>query len=99
MNKPVGGRGHKAAYQTTVIRIPIDLKPQIDELVNRFHEGSLEIEIDKDIDSKVPDLKAIIERYKVNSKPSRDWTKFNQLIEELERELDLEAKPLAWVSE
>jgi hypothetical protein len=95
MNKPVGGRGHKAAYQTTVIRIPIDLKPQIDELVNRFHEGSLEIEIDKDIDSKVPDLKAIIERYKVNSKPSRDWTKFNQLIEELERELALEAKPLA----
>lgn len=90
MNKPVGGRGHKAAYQTTVIRIPIDLKPQIDELVNRFHEGSLEIEIDKDIDSKVPDLKAIIERYKVNSKPSRDWTKFNQLIEELERELALE---------
>ena len=95
MNKPVGGRGHKAAYQTTVIRIPIDLKPQIDELVNRFHEGSLEIEIDKDIDSKVPDLKAIIERYKLNSKPSRDWTKFNQLIGELERELALEAKPLA----
>lgn len=95
MNKPVGGRGHKAAYQTTVIRIPIDLKPQIDELVNRFHEGSLEIEIEQAIESKVPDLKAIIERYKVNSKPSRDWTKFNQLIGELERELALEAEPLA----
>jgi hypothetical protein len=90
MNKPVGGRGHKAAYQTTVIRIPIDLKPQIDELVNRFHEGSLEIKIDKDIDSKVPDLKAIIERYKVNSKPSRDWVQFNKLIGELERELEAE---------
>ena len=95
MNKPVGGRGHKAAYQTTVIRIPIDLKPQIDELVNRFHEGSLEIEIEQAIESKVPDLKAIIERYKLNSKPSRDWTKCNQLIGELERELALEAKPLA----
>jgi hypothetical protein len=95
MNKPVGGRGHKAAYQTTVVRIPIDLKPQIDELVNRFHEGSLEIEIEQAIESKVPDLKAIIERYKVNSKPSRDWTKFNQLIGELERELALEAEPLA----
>lgn len=95
MNKPVGGRGHKAAYQTTVIRIPIDLKPQIDELVNRFHEGSLEIEIDKDIDSKVPDLKAIIERYKLASKSSRDWVQFNKLIGELERELVLEAKPLA----
>jgi hypothetical protein len=45
--------------------------------------------------SRLYPLKAIIERYKVNSKPSRDWTKFNQLIEELERELALEAKPLA----
>ena len=89
MNKPVGGRGHKAAYQTTVIRIPIDLKLQIDELVNRFHEGSLEIEIDKDIDSKVPDLKAIIERYKLASKSSRDWVQFNKLIGELEQELAL----------
>jgi hypothetical protein len=95
MNKPVGGRGHKAAYQTIVIRIPIDLKPQIDELVNRFHEGSLEIEVEQAIESKVPDLKAIIERYKLNSKPSRDWTKFNQLIGELERELIPEAEPLA----
>ena len=51
MNKPVGGRGKKAPYQTIIIRIPIDLKPEIDELVDRFRSGSLEIEIDKNIDN------------------------------------------------
>lgn len=87
MTKPVGGRGHKAPYRTTVVRIPIDLKLQVDELVNRFREGSLEINSSNNIETKTPNLKAIIERYKLNSKSSRDWVKFNQLIEELEQEL------------
>lgn len=88
MNKPVGGRGHKAPYQTTVVRIPIDLKLQVDELVNQFREGGLEIKIDKDIEKTVPDLKVIIERYKAASKSSRDWVQFNKLIGELEKEID-----------
>jgi len=88
MNKPVGGRGHKASYQTTVVRIPVDLKLQVDELVNRFREGCLEIKIDKDLKRTDPELKAIIERYKAVSKPSRDWVQFNKLIGELEQEID-----------
>ena len=88
MNKPVGGRGKRAPYQTIIIRIPIDLKPQIDELVNRFREDSLEIKIDKNTETKTPDLKAIIKRYKLSSKSSRDWVQFNKLIEELEKELE-----------
>jgi hypothetical protein len=32
-------------------------------------------------------LTAIIERYKTASKSSRDWTKCNQLIQELETEI------------
>jgi hypothetical protein len=91
MNKPVGGRGHKASYQTTVVRIPIDLKPQIDELVERFREGSIEINNDSKVETKTPDLKAIIERYKLNSKSSRDWVQFNKLIGELEKELEAES--------
>jgi len=88
MNKPVGGRGYKASYQTTVVRIPVDLKLQVDELVNRFREGCLEIKIDKDLKRTDPELKAIIERYKAVSKPSRDWVQFNKLIRELEHEID-----------
>lgn len=47
MNKPVGGRGHKAAYQTTVIRIPNNLKPQIEnvkELAAQDPTGQLTFE-------------------------------------------------------
>ena len=92
MTKPVGGRGHKAPYQTTVIRIPIDLKLQVDELVEQFREGNLESNIDKIIEQKTPDLKVIIERYKLAAKPSRNWVQFNKLIGELEQELALAAE-------
>ena len=95
MNKPIGGRGHKASYQTTVVRIPIDLKLQVNELVNQFREGGLEISNDNKIETKISDLKAIIERYKLKSKSSRDWVKFNQLIGELEKEFAPGAEPLA----
>jgi hypothetical protein len=81
MNKPVGGRGHKAPYQTVVVRIPVDLKSQVDELVDRFREN------DKS-ETKTVNLKTIIKRYKLNSKSTRDWVQFNKLITELERELD-----------
>lgn len=87
MNLPVGGRGHKAPYKTIVIRIPVDLKSQVDDLVSQFREGSIGVNKHENIETKAPDLKAIIERYKLLSKPSRDWTKFNQLVGELEREL------------
>jgi hypothetical protein len=36
MNKPIGGRGKKAPYETTHVRIPVDLKPQIEELIENF---------------------------------------------------------------
>lgn len=88
MNKPVGGRGHKAPYQTIVVRIPIDLKLQVDELVSQFREGGLEIKIDENTEKPDLDLKAIIERYRAAAKPSRDWVQFNKLIGELEQEID-----------
>ena len=88
MNKPVGGRGHKASYRTTVVRIPIELKQRVDELVNHFREGGLEIDNHNKVETKTADLRAIIERYKLNSKSSRDWVQFNKLIRELERELE-----------
>jgi hypothetical protein len=91
MTKPIGGRGHKAPYQTTTVCIPIDLKPQVDELVNRFRGGSLKINNDSNVETIIPDLKIIIERYKLNSKSSRDWVQFNKLIGELEKELEAQS--------
>ena len=88
MSKPVGGRGHKAPYQTMTIRIPIDVKQQVEEIVERFRSSNLESTQTEQGDfNRISQLTAIIERYKEISKPSRDWTKCNQLIQELETEI------------
>ena len=89
MSKPVGGRGHKAPYQTMTIRIPIDVKEQVDEIVERFRSGDLELAKNGNSDNnRISQLTTIIERYKTIAKSSRDWTKCNQLIQELETEID-----------
>ena len=89
MSKPVGGRGHKAPYQTMTIRIPIDVKQQVEEIVERFRSGDLEVAKTDCIDNnRISQLTTIIERYKVVAKSSRDWTKCNQLIQELEAEIE-----------
>jgi hypothetical protein len=88
MVKPVGGRGHTAPYKTMVIRIPIDLQERVEEIVEKFRDD-LEIgitRVDQDND-KISKLSRIIDKYKLASKASRDWTKCNQLIDELEAEI------------
>ena len=89
MSKPVGGRGHKAPYQTMIIRIPIDVKEQVEEIVKRFRSGNLELaKTDSSDNNRISQLTTIIERYKAVAKSSRDWTKCNQLIQELETEIE-----------
>jgi len=70
------------------IRIPIDVKEQVEEIVERFRSDNLEVvkteQSDNDIISQIT---TIIERYKTVAKSSRDWTKCNQLIQELETEI------------
>lgn len=39
MSKPIGGRGKKASYETTHVRIPVDLKPQVELLVKEFRDN------------------------------------------------------------
>ena len=81
MSKPVGGRGHKAPYQTMIIRIPIDVKEQVEEIVKRFRSGNLELaKTDSSDNNRISQLTTIIERYKAAARSSRDWTKCNQLI-------------------
>lgn len=36
MNKPVGGRGKKAPYQTTTKRIPVELEADIDSMIEQY---------------------------------------------------------------
>jgi hypothetical protein len=84
MIKPVGGRGHKASYQTTVVRIPVDIKSQVDRLVDNFRSGT------DDGGDRIESLVQLIQSYKLQSKPTRDWVKANKLIEELSILIEIE---------
>ena len=88
MVKPVGGRGRTAPYKTMVVRIPVDLQERVEEIVEKFRDdlemGAISVDPDND---KISKLSRIIDKYKLVSKPSRDWTKCNQLIDELEAEI------------
>lgn len=87
MSKPVGGRGHKAPYQTITVRIPLDIRSQVDEIAERFRANDREIAEASSTDNLKTQLLCIIEGYKAVAKSSRDWTKCNQLIQELEAEI------------
>jgi hypothetical protein len=39
MVKPVGGRGVKAPYETTHVRVPKPIKPQVERLIEQFQAG------------------------------------------------------------
>ena len=88
MVKPVGGRGRTAPYETMVMRIPVDLYERVDAMADKFR-ADLEMgttSVDPD-DDKILNLSKIIDKYKLASKLSRDWTKCNQLIDELKAEI------------
>ncbi len=88
MSKPVGGRGHTAPYKTTVVRIPVDIQERVEIIAKEFRDnlemGITRVDLDND---KISKLSRIIDKYKLASKSSRDWTKCNQLIDELESEI------------
>lgn len=39
MSKPVGGRGIKAPYKTTHVRVPEPIKAEIERIIDRYKEG------------------------------------------------------------
>jgi hypothetical protein len=43
-NKQIGGRGKRAPYETTHVRIPVDLKPQVELLIEEFRNNGFTID-------------------------------------------------------
>lgn len=39
MSAPKGGRGNKAPYETTHVRVPVPIKAEIEKLINDYKEG------------------------------------------------------------
>ena len=85
MVKPVGGRGLKADYETFVVRVPLNLKPMLMDMIDKFHDCDKNVEAENS-NQGLNLLVAKLEEYKSKSKPkpNRDWSKANELIDELE---------------
>jgi hypothetical protein len=43
MTKPIGGRGYKAPYTTTHVRVPTDIKSQVETLIDNYRNEMLGI--------------------------------------------------------
>ena len=74
MNKPIGGRGKKAPYETTHVRIPVDLKSKVEELVEAYRNNELAISAqdDNNLTKNLPInyhelVETMIEEFKNNS--------------------------------
>jgi len=39
MSKPIGGRGNKAPYETTHVRVPVPIKHKVEQLIEEFRTG------------------------------------------------------------
>ncbi|NEQ23554.1 MAG: hypothetical protein F6K28_31280 [Microcoleus sp. SIO2G3] len=39
MAKPIGGRGVKAPYESTHVRVPKPIKAEVEALIEQFHSG------------------------------------------------------------
>ena len=60
MPKPVGGRGKKAPYQTTHLRVPVPLKPALEALIEAYRgESSDTVEILTDVPIALDEAKLI----------------------------------------
>lgn len=66
MPKPKGGRGIKAPYETTHLRVPLPIKPQVESLINHYkEEGELPTEnLLTDLDSAIVLAKSILNQKK-----------------------------------
>lgn len=67
MSNPVGGRGHKAPYLTTHVRVPEPVKPEVERLISDYKAGNLGIYLSRD---KLTGLCKDIMRQKKSAKDS-----------------------------
>ena len=74
MTKPIGGRGKKAPYETTHMRIPLPLKNQIEQLIEDYRLSILD-GIERPVEELIPlDEALIIAQKLLRSKTAKNDT-------------------------
>lgn len=56
MTKPVGGRGKKAPYETTMVRVPVPIKSEVDEFIAKRRNQLLSEDADDSADDSSTEL-------------------------------------------
>jgi hypothetical protein len=69
MSKPAGGRGKKAPYETTHIRVPEPIKAEVQRMIDRFH-GS-EVETDLNLETSLSEAVVLAESILSQKKSAR----------------------------
>lgn len=78
MTKPMGGRGKRAPYETTHMRVPLPLKSQIEQLIEDYRLSVLE-----GIESQPSELTPIEEALTIAQKLLRSKTAKNDTVAKL----------------
>jgi len=69
MSKPSGGRGKKAPYITTHMRVPEPIKAEVQRLIDRFH--GTEVEASEKPLTSLPEAMAIAQSILLQKKSAR----------------------------
>lgn len=76
--------------QQETIELVEDLQAKYEDMVRQFGECRQQLAEERltryDLEEKLEALQAVVTDYQQNSRPTRDWTKANQLITTLKKE-------------
>lgn len=62
MVKPKGGRGQKAPYETTHMRVPVPIKEGVEELIEQYRESLLSEAVKRSPNNPLTSLDEAIEQ-------------------------------------
>ncbi|GAC1469742.1 MAG: hypothetical protein NVSMB70_14790 [Chamaesiphon sp.] len=97
INPSYGGRGIKAQYPTTTVRIPEALKASIQDIVYKFYQcdGNSSFNNDAkskiDSDKKLEEIETYLNTFIGNNKVTKSKVKLYELVTGLQAILDSEA--------
>ena len=85
----LGGRGQKSDYPTTSVRVPIVIKELVQKVVSGFYDVYLSDQSDDlldtyQLDNKLAQISALVEKYKLENKPTKRVTKLSEFMNEIE---------------
>ena len=90
VNRPRGGRGLKAQYPTTTVRVPEVLKEAIQDIVYKFYQcdsnikNNVILNDESAVSKKLTEIENYISTFKDNNRITKSKVKLHELVTRLE---------------